>query len=84
MYLEILTPGKKYYEGEVDLVKVTGSEELGSFEILKNHAPIISSLTTGKIKIKNQEGEQVFSIKSGFVEASDNRITILVEGVYNP
>ena len=43
MNLEILTPGKKIYSGQVTLVKVPGS--LGSFEILNNHAPIISLLS---------------------------------------
>ena len=52
MHLEILTPDKKIFAGEADAVRVPGSKEKGSFEILNNHAPIISSLTSGIIRIK--------------------------------
>ena len=58
MHLEIITPEKKLFTGEVKLVQVPGSS--GSFEILNNHAPIISSLDEGKIKIISPEGETKF------------------------
>jgi F-type H+-transporting ATPase subunit epsilon len=81
MYLEILTPEEKYFEGEVSLVKLPGSQEKGSFEILENHAPIISALIGGILKIKDGEGERQFVIKEGFVEASENNVSVLVEGI---
>jgi F-type H+-transporting ATPase subunit epsilon len=78
MYLEIITPEKKLFSGEVKLVKVPGSK--GSFEILKNHAPIISTLEQGKIKILSPEGnETFFTIGGGVVEAKENKIIILAE-----
>ncbi|NMC98462.1 MAG: ATP synthase F1 subunit epsilon [Bacteroidales bacterium] len=78
MKLEIITPKEKLYEGEVTLVSLPGT--LGAFEILKNHAPVISTLTSGEIKIIDTEkNSQTFKVKSGLVEASNNIIWILAE-----
>jgi F-type H+-transporting ATPase subunit epsilon len=81
MHLEILTPEELFFEGEVSLVKLPGSWEKGSFEILENHAPIISALVGGVLKIKDVDGERKFVIKEGFVEASENNVSVLVEGI---
>jgi len=78
MNVEILTPGKKIYSGEISLIKVPGI--LGSFEILKNHAPIISTLEKGSVKIiTNEKQELFFEIEGGVIEASDNNIIILAD-----
>jgi F-type H+-transporting ATPase subunit epsilon len=75
--VEILTPEKKLYSGKASLVKVPGSN--GSFEILRNHAPIISTLEKGQIKIVNENEQPVFfDISSGVIEVHKNIITILV------
>jgi len=79
MHLEILTPDKKVYSGEVTSVSVPGST--GRFEMLQNHAPIISTLLNGKVKIKDKEGEKSFNVKGGVVENLKNKIIILAEGV---
>lgn len=79
MHLEILTPEKKLYDGEVTGVKLPGA--LGSFEILNNHAPIISALVKGEVRVKGAQGTQTFKINSGFVECLNNHVTVLVEGV---
>lgn len=80
MTLEILTPDKKVYEGEVTSVTVPGTA--GSFEILNNHAPIISTLEDGKVIIRSSgKNEERFVIKGGVVEVVDNKITLLAEGV---
>ena len=80
MQLEIITPDKRVYEGEVKLVKVPGSK--GSFEILRNHAPIISTLNEGKIKVVDQSDEiSYFDIGGGIIEVRHNHIIILVESV---
>ena len=82
MHLEIITPEKKLFTGEVKLVQVPGSS--GSFEILNNHAPIISTLDEGKIKIISPEGEtKFFDIGGGVIEAKQNNIIILAESVKN-
>ncbi len=80
MYLEIITPDKKVFEGEVKLIQLPGSK--GGFEILKNHAPIISTLEKGTIKIQDQTGkEQFFEIDGGVIENKANKIIVLVESV---
>ncbi len=80
MTLEILTPDKKIYEGEATSVTLPGS--LGFFEILNHHAPIISTLEDGKVTVRNgATKEEVFFIKGGVVEASNNKVIILAEGI---
>lgn len=78
MKLTILTPEKKLYEGNVTGVKVPGAG--GSFEMLNNHAPIISALAKGPIRVTSAQGTKQFEIESGFVECLNNNITVLVEG----
>jgi F-type H+-transporting ATPase subunit epsilon len=78
MLLEIIAPDKNLYSGEVDLIQVPGSK--GSFEILKNHAPIISTLEPGQIKIVDQKGTtSYFDIAGGVIEAKNNKIIVLAE-----
>ena len=78
MHLEIITPDKKLYSGEVILVQVPGTK--GSFEILNNHAPIISTLEKGTIKTEATSGKQDFiDIQGGVIEAKANNIIILAE-----
>jgi F-type H+-transporting ATPase subunit epsilon len=78
MFLEILTPDKKIFNGEVKLVKLPGSK--GGFEILNNHAPIISTLEKGTIKVIDTAGqEHFFQIDGGVVENKANKIIVLVE-----
>jgi len=80
MYLEIITPEKKLFAGEIKLLKVPGSKEKGSFEILKNHAPIISTLEKGVVRILDPEGaETLFNISGGVIEAKENKIILLAE-----
>lgn len=78
MKLTVLTPEKKLFDGEVTGVKLPGTN--GSFEILKNHAPIISALIEGELRIQAAEGTKNFQITSGFVEGLNNNVTVLVEG----
>lgn len=78
MLLEIIAPDQKLYSGEVDLVQVPGSK--GSFEILRNHAPIISTLEQGKIKIVDHKGAvSFFDVDGGVIEAKNNKIIVLAE-----
>jgi len=77
VYLEILTPESKIFAGEVTLVSLPGTK--GYFEILNNHAPIISTLGAGKVKVIDDKGTtHFFSIKRGVVENLDNQIHLLV------
>ena len=78
MILEIITPEKQLFNGEVTSVKFPGSN--GGFEILNNHAPIISTLTKGEIKVTTSNKDiQKFDINSGVIEMADNKIIVLAE-----
>ena len=80
MNLEILTPEKKLYSGEVYGVQMPGIS--GSFEVLEKHAPLVSALKAGRIKVLKDKQNQFsyFDIQSGFVEVLNNKVTLLVEG----
>ena len=78
MYLEIISPEKTLYNGEVSYVNIPGSD--GSFGILKNHAPLISTLGEGTVKIKDESNEEkLFEIKGGVAEVLKNNIVILAK-----
>tara|TARA_B100000242_G_scaffold98461_1_gene67715 strand:- start:620 stop:856 length:237 start_codon:yes stop_codon:yes gene_type:complete len=78
MTLEIITPEKELYNGTVTSVKIPGSA--GEFEILNNHASIVSSLINGNIRVINDNQEELnFNIKSGVIEMQKNKIVILAE-----
>lgn len=79
MQLEIITPDKKVYAGEVTSVTVPGTN--GRFEMLTNHAAIISTLLNGKVKLTDKEGVKTFDVKGGVVENLNNKIIILAESV---
>ena len=77
MHLEILSAEEKIFSGDVDSVIFPGSK--GQFQVLNNHAPIVSSLQTGKIEyIKNSKKISV-EIKGGIVEVLKNNISALIE-----
>lgn len=78
MILEIITPEKELFSGEVTSVKFPGQN--GGFEILNNHAPIISTLSKGEIRIttSNKETEK-FDINGGVIEMQNNKIIVLAD-----
>ena len=77
MNLEIITPDNTIYEGEADLVQLPGID--GSFEILNNHAPLISALSKGKIKVKKEGKDTFYDINGGVIEVLENKVLILAE-----
>lgn len=81
MNLEILTPERKLYSGDVYGVQLPGVD--GLFEVLEKHAPMVSALKAGKLKVlkdKQQTDTEQYSIQGGFVEVFQNKVTVLVEG----
>ena len=79
MTLEILTPEKKLYSGQVYGVQLPGID--GLFEVLDKHAPLVSALKKGNLKvIVDKNTSTNYSIQSGFVEVLNNKATVLVEG----
>ena len=78
MELEIITPEKELFRGEVSSVKFPGTS--GGFEILNNHAPIISTLNKGEIKVTtNNKNTKEFEINGGVIEMQNNKIIVLAD-----
>ncbi len=78
MHLKVITPETVVYEGEVSLVQMPG--EMGSFEVLHNHAPIVAKLDKGKLKIIDMLRNTIYiDISSGLVHVKNNRIKIVTE-----
>jgi len=80
MNLEILTPEKKLYSGDVYGVQLPGIS--GSFEVLDKHAPLVSALKEGRLKVLKDKQNHIayFDIQGGFVEVLNNKVTVLAEG----
>jgi F-type H+-transporting ATPase subunit epsilon len=79
MHLEILTPEKKVFEGEVTVVTFPGAD--GSFQVLDNHAPLISLLKEGLVEYKGKEGAHNLAITGGVVEVLKNKVIVLADGI---
>ena len=78
MQLEIITPEQKVFEGQVSSVQLPGVD--GKFEILNNHAPIISTLTKGAVRIIDTNNKtELFEINGGVIEMQNNTIIVLAE-----
>jgi len=77
MKLEILSPDKNLFSGDAKSVSLPGKD--GSLGILENHAPLITTLRKGTIKIENGQGTQLFEVNGGVVEVLKNKVIILAE-----
>ena len=91
MYLEIITPEQTLFKGDVESILFPGSH--GDFQVLNDHAPIVSNLTKGKVKIIGKmatqedakdrfefnEKQTILEIESGTVEMNNNQVTLLVD-----
>ena len=76
MDVQIITPDKSLYQGQADLIPVPGTS--GAIGILNHHAPLVSSLKKGEIKIVLNEKEEFFKIEGGVIEVSQNKVIVLV------
>ena len=80
MKIEIITPDRKVFEGDIKSVRVPGKK--GSFQVLKDHAPIISTLDNGLVIIVDQAGNELkYKISGGVIEVKMNKIFLLTESV---
>jgi F-type H+-transporting ATPase subunit epsilon len=75
MVVEVITPDKVLFSGEANAVKLPGSS--GAFEVLANHAPLISSLEKGKVVVKTNSGDETFEVTGGIVEVLNNKVVVL-------
>jgi F-type H+-transporting ATPase subunit epsilon len=80
MKIEIITPDKKIFEGDVQSIRVPGKK--GSFQVLKDHAPIISTLETGPVIMVDLGGTEIrYEIRGGVIEVKMNKIILLADSV---
>ncbi len=79
MQLEIITPDKTVFEGEVESATFPGSK--GTFQVMKNHAAIISSLEKGKVVYVSDRKKHEITVNGGIVEVVKNRIVLLAEKI---
>ncbi|MDL2308102.1 ATP synthase F1 subunit epsilon [Bacteroidales bacterium OttesenSCG-928-B11] len=77
MHLDIITPDKVIFSGEITLVQLPGMD--GLFEVLKNHAPMIAALKKGAAKVEVDGGNQFFEINGGIVEVLNDKVLVLAE-----
>ena len=77
LQLKIVSPEKVEYDGAVERILVPGT--MGQFEILNDHAPIISTLQKGTVEYVNREGKTSLEIQGGFVEVQKNQVSLCVE-----
>lgn len=78
MKLEVITPEKKLFDGKINSITVPGSK--GTFMVLHNHAPLISTLDKGQIKIVTESSqEEVIDIEGGVIEVQRNNIIVLAD-----
>ena len=78
MHLEIITPEKKIFEGEVRIATFPGSD--GSFQVLNGHAPLVSLLKQGVVEYKTKDSTNQVTITGGVVEVLKNKIIVLADG----
>jgi F-type H+-transporting ATPase subunit epsilon len=80
MNLLVLSPEREIFSGSVKSVAVPGIS--GGFQLLENHAPIVSALKKGEVNVVKSSGEKMsFTIEGGFVEMLNNEVSLLVSGV---
>ena len=80
MKIEIVTPDKKIFDGEIKSVTVPGKK--GSFQVLKDHAPIVSTLDSGTVRMVDQDNNEVtYEISGGVIEVKANKIILLADSV---
>jgi F-type H+-transporting ATPase subunit epsilon len=79
MHLEIITPEKKIFEGDVTVATFPGAD--GSFQVLKDHAPLVSLLKEGVVEYKGKDADASVKITGGVVEVLQNKVILLADGI---
>jgi F-type H+-transporting ATPase subunit epsilon len=77
--LSILTPEKTVFEGQVEYLEVPGSE--GYLGVLAHHAALVTALAAGKLTMRRGGKDETLGVTGGFFEVSNNRATVLADGV---
>ncbi|HCA44094.1 MAG TPA: ATP synthase F1 subunit epsilon [Bacteroidetes bacterium] len=81
--LDIVSPTAKVYSGKIKTIIAPGS--LGGFQVMFNHAPLVSTLNVGKLKIVDEnEKEKLYAISGGILEVNNNKVSVLAENIETP
>lgn len=81
MQVKIITPDSTAFEGEAQAITFPGNG--GEFEVLNQHAAMISLLKQGTMRLKTNSSEQTFNVDGGVVEVLNNNVVVLVESIEN-
>ncbi|MFT5886213.1 MAG: F-type H+-transporting ATPase subunit epsilon [Arcticibacterium sp.] len=79
MILEIITPDKNVFEGEVAMVTLPGKN--GEFQLLNDHAPLVSTLAKGNLTYEQNGSKNSFLVDGGVIEVVNNKVLVLAEAV---
>ncbi len=77
LHIEVITPERKVYEDDVDMVIAPGSE--GYLGILPHHAPLLTALGPGEFRVKKGGAEEVLAVFGGFMDVREGRVTVLTD-----
>jgi F-type H+-transporting ATPase subunit epsilon len=77
LHIEVITPERKVYEDDVDMVIAPGSE--GYLGILPHHAPLLTGLGPGEFRVKKGGTEEVLAVFGGFMDVRGDRVVVLTE-----
>ncbi len=79
MILEIITPDKNVFEGEVDIITLPGKN--GEFQLLNDHAPLVSTLAKGNLTFEQNGSKNSLLVDGGVIEVVNNKVLVLAEAV---
>ncbi len=79
LFLEIISPAKQVFSGTIKSITVPGTK--GRFQVLKNHAPIISTFEIGMIKVDLPDKPKYFATAGGTIEVLDNKVLVLADSI---
>jgi len=82
MILEIITPDKNVFEGEVSIVTLPGKN--GEFQLMNDHAPLVSTLAKGNLTFEQGGSKNSYLVDGGVIEVVNNKVLVLAEVILNP
>lgn len=79
LFLEIISPSRQVFSGEIKSITVPGTK--GRFQVLKNHAPIISTFEIGMIRVDLKDKPKYFATAGGTIEVLNNKVLVLADSI---
>ncbi|MGQ9797698.1 MAG: F0F1 ATP synthase subunit epsilon [Ignavibacterium sp.] len=79
LFLEIISPSRQVFSGEIKSITVPGTQ--GRFQVLRNHAPIISTFEIGMIRVDLKDKPKYFATSGGIIEVLNNKVLVLADSI---